>query len=171
MDWKSTLGAVAPQIAKALGGPLAGTAVKFLADKLLGNPSASQAEVQKFVDAGLGPEQLVAVQKMETDFKTHMADLGVDLERINQADRASARDREVKSGDSWTPRLLAAIVTFGFFSILARMMTMGLPEEGSQALLIMLGSLGTAWTGIIAYYFGSSSGSAAKTDALAKATK
>jgi hypothetical protein len=34
-------------------------------------------------------------------------------------------------------------------------------------LLIMLGSLGTAWTGACAFWFGTTSGSKAKTDLLA----
>ena len=69
---------------------------------------------------------------------------------------------------SWVPPLLAASVTFGFFSILGGMMFGKVSAADNTALTMMLGSLGTAWTGIIAYYFGSSAGSQAKTDLLSK---
>jgi hypothetical protein len=67
---------------------------------------------------------------------------------------------------SWVPPLLAASVTIGFFAILGGMMFGRMSVADNTALTMMLGSLGTAWTGIIAYYFGSSAGSQAKTELL-----
>jgi hypothetical protein len=46
------------------------------------------------------------------------------------------------------------------------MLVFGMPKTGTEALLMMIGSLGTAWTGVMQFYFGSSAGSKAKTDAL-----
>jgi hypothetical protein len=65
------------------------------------------------------------------------------------------------------PPILAGAVTLGFFGILI-LMFIGRVDSNNPAILMMLGSLGTAWTGIIAYYFGSSAGSQAKTDLLSK---
>jgi hypothetical protein len=65
------------------------------------------------------------------------------------------------------PPILAGDVTLGFFSIMG-MRFFNQIDSNNPAILMMLGSLGTAWTGIIAYYFGSSAGSQAKTDLLSK---
>jgi hypothetical protein len=69
---------------------------------------------------------------------------------------------------SYLPPTLAIGVTVGFFGILFGLM-FGQIEHAPQ-IDIMLGSLGTAWTGIIAFYFGSSAGSQAKDDLLHQST-
>jgi hypothetical protein len=68
---------------------------------------------------------------------------------------------------SYMPAVLSALVTVGYFSILIGMMRGALKVDDSQALLIMLGSLGTAWGAVMAFWFGSTHGSAEKTRLLA----
>ena len=70
---------------------------------------------------------------------------------------------------SMTPSLLAIFVTFGFFGVLVFMLLQPIPAASRDVLNIMLGALGTAWTAIIMFFFGSSAGSDKKTDLLAKA--
>jgi hypothetical protein len=163
------LGQVAPTIATALGGPLAGLAAKTLSTVILGKEDGSETEIAKALQSA-SPDQLAAIKKIDADFKTRMAELEIDLERIVAADRDSARKREVALGDH-TPKILAAAITIGFFGILFWMFVYGVPKNGNEALLLMLGALQTAFTGVIAYYFGSSAGSKAKTDALSKGDK
>lgn len=169
-DWKKLVGSVAPAIATALGGPMAGLGVKAITEALGLKAGASEKDVAAAL-AGATPDQLLALKQADHAFALKMEELGVNLEEINARDRDSARRREIDTGDSWTPRLLAMGVTAGFFGVLAYMLKYGLPAEagGRDAMLLMLGSLGTAWTGIVAYYFGSSAGSKAKTDAMARA--
>lgn len=167
MGWKDVVGAVAPTLATALGGPLAGAAVTALSSKLLGREDGSEDEVAAAVMTGSG-DTLVKIKQADQEFAVRMRELDVDLERLHQTDRADARRREQATGDSWTPRILASIVTVGFFGVLAWLLRYGKPDTGGDALLVMLGALGGAWASIIAYYFGSSAGSAEKTALLAK---
>jgi len=64
--------------------------------------------------------------------------------------------------------LLATGVTFGFFGILYALMS-GYATK-SDELMIMLGSLSTAWISIVTFYFGSSAGSQRKDELLHQST-
>jgi hypothetical protein len=163
------LGQIAPTIATALGGPLAGIAVKTLSAVLLGHENGSQEDVSAAISAAT-PDQLVALKKIDADFKAHMKELDIDLERIAAGDRDSARQMQRETKD-WVPKLLAIVITIGFFGILVWMLVMGMPQTGTEALLMMLGALGTAWTGVVNFYYGSSAGSKAKNDLLAAKDK
>jgi hypothetical protein len=163
------LGQVAPTIATALGGPLAGVAVKTLSNVLLGHENGSEDDVKASL-ATASPDQLAALKKIDADFKVQMKELDIDLERIAAGDRDSARKMQTETKD-WVPKLLAIVITLGFFGILIWMLVQGMPQTGTEALLMMLGALGTAWTGVVNFYYGSSAGSKAKNDILASKDK
>lgn len=159
------LAQVAPTVATALGGPLAGLAVKTLSEALLGHQDASESDVSAAL-MNATPEQLQKLKEIDASFKTRMKELDIDLEKISAGDRDSARNMQIHTND-WIPRVLAIMITIGFFGILVWMLLKGMPPTGTEALLMMLGALGTAWTGVVNFYYGSSAGSKAKTDQLA----
>ena len=163
------LGQVAPTIATALGGPLAGIAVKTLSAVLLGHENGSEDDVKAAMSSA-SPDQLAALKKIDADFKAHMKELDIDLERIAAGDRDSARQMQRETKD-WTPKALAFFITFGFFGALIWIMVFGIPQTGTEVLLMMLGSLSTSWTGVVQFYYGSSAGSKAKNDLLAAKDK
>jgi hypothetical protein len=158
MDFLKTfgpvIGQIAPSIATALGGPLAGTAVSYLSQVFFGHGNASAQELSEAMQSA-SPDQLAALKQIDADFKAKMAQVGVDLQKIAVEDRKSARDMQKETKD-WIPRALAICVTIGFFGILIYMLIFGLPTTGNEALLLLLGALQTAWMGIIAFYFGAS---------------
>lgn len=157
---------VAPSIATAMGGPLAGMAVRTLSETLLGKPDGTPEELAEAAKSAT-PDQLLALKNAENNFKLEMKKLDVDLEKISAGDRDSARQMAIQTKD-WTPRALAGAITVGFFGVLLYMLMYGLPPAGGgEAMLVMLGTLGTAWGAVISFYFGSSAGSRAKDEAAA----
>lgn len=163
MDW---LKQVAPTIATALGGPLAGMAVSALSKAIGVDPE----KVDDLISNNkLTAEQVAQIKIAEIELQKQAQELGLNFEKLAVDDRKSAREMQAATR-SWVPPLLAASVTVGFFAILGGMMFGKMSVADNTALTMMLGSLGTAWTGIIAYYFGSSAGSQAKTEMLSKAS-
>lgn len=150
MDWLAQL---APTIVTCLGGPLAGMATGLIA-KMLG---IDESKVQETINSGkLTADQVASLQQAEIELKKQAQSMGLDFEKIATADKQSARSMQI-STKSIVPPLLALLITAGFFGILYALM-MGYAKESNQ-LMIMLGALGTSWTGVIAFYFGSSNSS------------
>ncbi|MGE9985387.1 hypothetical protein [Desulfovibrio sp. SGI.169] len=159
-DWKNIVATVAPAIATALGGPLAGLGVSAIG-KALGLGDGSNEDDVAAAVLRASPDQLLAIKRAELEFTTKIKELDVDLERIAMADRASARKREAATGDSWTPRLLAILVIglFGFcvwWAFSGDVAAMDAAQIG-----IIGGVIGYASAKadtVVGYYFGSSVG-------------
>ncbi len=164
-SWKELIGTVAPTVATAIGGPLGGLAVEALGSAL-GMDKPSVKNIQAAFSAGtLTSDQVVALKNAELALTTRMRELDIQEEQLAYSDTDSARKREMEVKDK-VPAILAFMVTSGFFGVLVYLLVSGKPQQGGDVLLVMLGSLGTAWAAIMSYYFGSSTGSAAKTKAL-----
>ena len=161
---------VAPTVATALGGPLAGVAVKALGDVLLPGESApTPAQVAAAVTA-LPPDQMVRLREIEVKFLTDMKAAEIEVERLAYADTASARAREISVRDE-TPAILALVVTIGFFGSLLFMSMNDLPVANKEALLLIVGGLANGWALILGYYFGSSRGSDRMKDLMQQSGK
>lgn len=163
---KEILGTVAPKLASAFGGPLAGMATQVIGDKLLGKSDAPLNEIEQAI-SNATPQDLIKLKEIETAFLKDMKAAGVELTRIAADDRESARARAIAMKD-WTPTALGLVIIIGFFGILIVMMFWELPSTTGDILKIMLGALGALVTQVANYFFGSSVGSKRKTEMIDK---
>lgn len=156
MEW---LKQIAPTVASALLGPLAGMAVAAVSKALSIDPETVSGVIQS---GKLDADQVAGLQMAEMELKLQAQKMGLDFEALAVQDRGSARNMQMVTS-SIIPPFLAITVTLGFFGILTLIgLDYIVSPADSAPLMIMLGSLGTAWTGIIAFYFGSSSSSQSK---------
>ena len=149
MKWdsiKGLVGAVAPTIGSAIGGPVGAGAGKILA-QVLGVPAEPQA-VQKALSEAT-PEQLAEIKKADLAYKTRLAELEVDIFSLETADIQDAR----KNAD-WTPKVLA-LLAFLFFGGYVSIVTL-MPEQNEAIVNLVLGYLGGIGSAVVSFYFGAS---------------
>lgn len=179
--WDSALNVIktlAPTIGTAIGGPLVGGAISALEDVFGITPAstASTDDRQTAIAAaisGATPEQLAAMRKADQDYAVAMTQVGFKdtetLASLAVQDRGSARAMQV-STKSYTAPLLAFVITVGFFACVGLVMFAPLQQSAHDAVMMLLGTLGTAWAAVVAFYFGSSQDSHDKNKALEQAT-
>lgn len=171
MDWKSTLGALAPTVASALLGPLGGAAVSAIGG-ILGIDAPTQDKIAKAIQSGqLTPEQLSEIKKLELQYQNDEKERGFRYAELEFKDRDSARQMMAVSGAK-TPAVLTWIIVSLVLGLEGAVLFYGTPEGVSEIVLgRVLGTLDTALMMALAFWFGTTHGSGRKTDQMVVADK
>ena len=160
--WKAAAGVlstVAPMLATAVGGPLAGAATNAIIGAL-GLPQDTPPEQVAAAVQNASPEQLLAIKKAEADFSVQMKALDVTLEQLRYSDTANARAREVAVRD-WMPKVLGLLVVGSTIAaVLLVLVGKARVDDALAGALVQM--LVNASLLVLGYYFGSSAGSAQK---------
>jgi len=162
MDWLKTLGSIAPALATAIGGPLAGAATKYIAASLLGDENAGIEQIEAAV-LGASPEQLTKLKAMDLDFKKHMASLGVDVFKIEAEDKQSAR---VEHKHSKMPAVLSVMMTLFIIGIVVSLFSFEPPTGAREVLFMLLGVVVKEWSNSMGYWYGTTRSSSEKNHKL-----
>ena len=155
MSW---LESIAPTIATAMGGPLAGMAVEAISKAIGVDPS----EVQNTINSGkMTADQIASLQQAELALKARAQEMGLDFEKLAVADRASARQMQMTTG-SFVPPLLSVLVVVAWATIQYFLLTHVIDPTMRELVARVLGTLDGALMLVLSFYFGSSAGSQAK---------
>jgi hypothetical protein len=159
MSW---LEQVAPTIATALGGPLAGLAVTAIA-KVIG---VDEKDVQNTIDSGkLSADQIAQLKIAEIEFQKQTQELGLNFEKLATDDRKSARDMQIAT-NSFVPPMLSILVVTAWGIIQYFLLTHVIATEMREIIIRVLGTLDGALMLILSFYFGSSAGNSRKDEML-----
>ena len=166
---------------------MAGAAVRVIGQALLDKPDAQESEVATALASGVSPEDLIMLRDADNKFKLRMKELDIDLVRLNKetelAYLADTQHARVAHGSNinvfWMG--VAVMLTFsvtvggamyGSLQLLTggiKIMDPGVVATVSGLVGTLIGYVAANAQTVMQFFFGSSSGSQAKTDALAKA--
>lgn len=160
-DWKSLVRTVAPTIASAFGTPLAGMGVSAILNAILPPDAPKPTDPESYLAQALAtatPDLMLKIKEAENKFAVDMKSLGVELQKLQDQDRASARQMQIAAPSNW-PGIISAVILTGFFGVLGITIFKGLPSTnapGGEAILMLMGSLTTGVASVIAFWLGRS---------------
>lgn len=152
--WKEVVTQVAPSIATAIGGPLAGTAVASLM-KVFG--VESEEALQEAIQ-GATPEQLLQLKSLDLEYQKLLAD---DSKSARNMQIAALAQEDIVSkrfiyffASVWSIFSIAYVTSITFLNV---------PQDNTRFADTVLGFLlGTIIATMIQYFYGSSMGSKLK---------
>jgi hypothetical protein len=153
--------------ALALGGPPGNLAAAALG-KVLAIDKPTPENVIRALSTNISPEQLEQFKQAEAELAAQMKLAGFEhaeeMEQLAVADRSDAREREIKTGDRMTPRVLAGCMVVAWIAIEGFLLREAFKSgpEPSSAMSQIVGAISrmadAGLTLVLGYYFGSSAG-------------
>ena len=153
---KALLGAVAPTLGGAIGGPLGSIAIKAVASKL--GVSPEETAVERALETAT-PEQKAALSVEDQAFAVRMRELDIDAFKVQTQDTQHAR--ETHKGQIF-PQVFASVFLLLFFLYIF-LITVSPPQQADLALSnLIVGNLMAVISGISGYLYGSQNGNGKK---------
>lgn len=172
MNWLDTLKAIAPTIAAALGGPLAGAAVAAIGNAI-GLPSSTQESIAKaFSDGQLTSDHIAEIRRLELQYQNEEKERGFRYADLEFKDRDSARRANVDGGTQRHLFWLSIILLIISLGSEVAVLFLGYPTVVPDIVVgRVLGLLDSVTLMVLAYWYGTSNGSAIKTGLMANDKK
>ena len=168
MNWIDTLKSLAPTVATALGGPLAGAAVSAIGS-ILGVSQPTQDTIAKvFADGQITPEHLAEIRKLEMQYQNDEKERGFKYAELAYKDVDSARQMQITTKSN-TPTILSYGVLIGGGSMMVAVLAGWAKVDGALA-GTLIGYAVSEMKAVLQYWFGSSQGSKDKDELLANST-
>lgn len=160
--------------ATGVGAPAAAAvgAVGALAKALGLGDEASPDDVFKAITTD--PEIALKAKIADQEFELKKRDQDIEEIKVMLSDVQSARSRQVDSERVTGKRdvniyVLAWVMVVGFFVLIIFLLRQPIPPDQSGVIYMLFGTLAAGVTQVLNYFFGSSKGSAEKTELLAMA--
>ena len=170
MDWLTTFKSLAPTVASAFLGPLGGIAVAAVGN-LLGVSDATQDKIAQAIQTGqMTPEQITQLKKLELEYQANEKERGFRYAELAFKDRDSARNANVQGGVQRYLFWLSLVLLLTTLGCEITVLFLGLPPATPDIVAgRVLGLMDSVALMVLAYWYGTSSGSAQKTELLAMA--
>jgi len=185
-EWKdvgNAIAGVAPTVGGIVGGifgatpgaqlgSATGNAISFLLKALGLADNATPDQVMTAISTD--PNLAFKLKEAEMNYQLAVNQQELEDTKARLLDIQSARQREVDVTKATGKRdinqyVLAWLVVCGFFALTSLLAFKPMQMDASGVVFMLFGALAAAFGSVMQYYFGSSKGSALKTDLLAKA--
>jgi len=168
MSFTDIVKTLAPTVASALGGPLAGAAVTALGG-ILGLTEPTQEKIAEAITGGrMTSEQIAQIKALELHYQNEEKERGFRYAELAFKDADSARQREMQVKDN-VNMVLAYTIVGSFIAVIGATL-LGYAKVESVLAGTLVGYLSAKAEQVLAYYFGSSRSGDRKTELLAVST-
>lgn len=169
-DWKNVIMKLAPTVASALGGPLAGAAVTGIGS-LLGLSNTTQENIAEVLTNGhLTLEQISGLKELEMKYKNDEAERGFKYAELVTKDRDSARNANAQGGTQIMLFKLSIFLLILGVGTEMLLLFHGYPTEVPDIIVgRVLGLMDAMVMMVLAYWYGTTNGSSEKNHLLSQA--